>query len=530
MGIFISAGKTAECVALALAFAVMLALSSYKLTGILQSSGYGAKKFAKWLRRKNNLALGRLVLLSLLCLFSCLVLSLAFSFAGEWAALCGIAGYAVFFVLYIIADRKTALRSPVAKTPRFMRLFALDFLLLAIISYILITLLNFAAHVWDSAFFTAVRYVPLAVTPLLIIPVLLLSNALDKIYETPHNARFLKMAKKKLAEAKLTVVGITGSCGKTSTKVILSEILKSRFRVLSTPRSHNTPMGIALTVNGAELENYDIFIAEMGARHPGDIAELCGVCNPDYSVITGICPQHLETFFTLEAIVKAKGEIIEGTRHCTVIAPEAYPYYAEYPRTLKCDGAENIVCTTDGVEFDLALEKRVHVKSRLLGAHAAADIALAAKIASVLGMTADEIAAAIPQIDYIEHRLQLIKSNGVNILDDGYNSNVLGARCALDVLKLFGGKKTVVTPGLVELGVLEEKENYKLGAALAGLDFVILVGDTLISPVRRGYLDNGGDAEKICVCPTLFCAQEKLKEIVTCGDAVLFLNDLPDVY
>ena len=121
-------------------------------------------------------------------------------------------------------------------------------------------------------------------------------------------------------------------------------------------------------------------------------------------------------------------------------------------------------------------------------------------------------------------------SGGVNILDDGYNSNVKGARAALGVLQLFGGAKIVVTPGLVELGVLEEKENYELGKALVGLDFVILVGDTLVTPVKKGYLENGGDEGKLRVKPTLAAAQEEIKTIISAGDTVLFLNDLPDVY
>lgn len=87
-----------------------------------------------------------------------------------------------------------------------------------------------------------------------------------------------------------------------------------------------------------------------------------------------------------------------------------------------------------------------------------------------------------------------------------------------------------MTPGLVELGMLEEKENYHLGEQLVGLDCVILVGETLISPVRKGYIDNGGDIKALKIVPTLQAAQEELKNILKDGDTVLFLNDLPDIY
>ncbi len=147
-----------------------------------------------------------------------------------------------------------------------------------------------------------------------------------------------------------------------------------------------------------------------------------------------------------------------------------------------------------------------------------------------MGMKAADIAAAIPQIDYIEHRLQLIKSGGISVLDDGYNSNVRGAAAAISALKKFGGKKIVVTPGLVELGVLEKSENYALGGELVGLDFVILVGERLVEPVKQGYLEKGGDPEKLKVVLGLEAAKAELQKVIGQGDAVLFLNDLPDAY
>ncbi len=239
----------------------------------------------------------------------------------------------------------------------------------------------------------------------------------------------------------------------------------------------------------------------------------------------------METFGTFANVVKAKGEILTYTKESAITAADCYELFAEYPVNIKkCLCASDIACTKDGTSFTLTLggeSKRAH--TRLLGAHAAENIALAAEAAFAVGMTLDEIVCAIENIDFIEHRLQLIKSGDVNILDDGYNSNVKGARAALKVLKLFDGRKIVVTPGLVELGVLEKQENSALGSELAGFDMVILVGDTLVQPVREGYLQNGGDAEKIIVCQTLAAAQEQLKNYLHAGDTVLFLNDLPDV-
>lgn len=532
MGIFISVPKTVECVVAALVLAALSCAVLYKQTGVLQSSGYSGKKYFAWFAKRGNLSFQRLIFLAMMCTVSSALIGLCFSFAGQWAAVASLSAYLLFFTLYIVADRKLALRSAVTPTPRLKRLYAVTFLVLAIVFYLFITLVNFADCVWGNKFFSYLRYVPLGVMPLLLVPLMLVANALAKIYEVPHNKKFIRNAKRKLAASDIKVIAVTGSYGKTTVKNILNSILSEKYRVLTTPRSHNTPIGIALAVNNAELESYDVFVAEMGARHVGDIAELCEICPPDVSLITGLCGQHLETFLSFQNIVKAKGEILSATRESAVIADDAFDAFADYPcPKSRCDCVSDITASRDGTEFTLTLGgKSRRVKTKLLGEHSAYNIALAAQGAFALGMTLDEICSAIPKIDYIEHRLQLIESNGVNILDDGYNSNVKGARAALGVLKLFDGRKIVVTPGLVELGVLEEDENAALGKELAGFDKVILVGDTLVKFVEKGYLDGGGNAEAISVSTTLAAAQEELKGYVRKGDTVLFLNDLPDVY
>ena len=523
---------TIECIAAALIFTAALSATYYKLLGILQSCGYSNKKLFGWAGKKNNSAVPREVLLFMLCALSHAVIALCFSFAGVWAAVAALSAYILFFILYFVSDRRHALRSPVTFTPRLKRLYVVVVFITAVCVYLTITLLNFAAYLLESDIFNLLRYLPLSVYPLLSLPIIAISNLIAKIYEVPHNKSFVRAAKKKMEGSTVKVVGITGSYGKTSTKQILHSVLSAKFRVLSTPRSHNTPLGLALTINSNDLNSYDIFLAEMGARHVGDIAELCEFCPPDYSAITGICPQHLESFKTEENIVKAKGEILLATKISAVIAPDCIDKFASYDCPKKAaDCARDIVCACDGTSFKLTLGGDCRqVKTKLLGAHSARNIAIAATLAFELGMSIDEIAAAIEKLDFIEHRLQLIENNGVNILDDGYNSNVKGAAAALEVLRTFGGRKIAVTPGLVELGILEESENYALGKNLVGLDEVILVGDTLITPVRKGYLENGGDGSKLHTVPTLFAAQELLKELLGQGDTVLFLNDLPDVY
>lgn len=532
MGIFVSVGKTVECVLIALCFGAFLTMSSAKLLGALQGCNYRSGKLFRWAAKRNNMSFERLALLGMLCVLSSAIVSLCFSFAGEWAAVVGLVPYAVFFGLYIYSDGKIALRVPAVRTKRFKRLEIVLFVVCAVISYIIITLLNFADEVWGAPLFSVLRYSPLAILPLLLIPMICLANEIAKIYEVPHNRTYIKKATEKIASSDITVIGITGSYGKTSTKNILSAMLGKKFRVLTTPRSHNTPIGIALAVNANDLKNFDIFIAEMGARNVGDIAELCEICPPDYSLITGICAQHLETFESLDNIIKAKGEILSATRKKAYLAADCAEYFKDSPCECEtCSCISEVEAGADGTSFTLTLGgESVRVKTRLLGAHCAYNIGLAAGLAFELGVSLKDIASAAEELEFVEHRLQLTTSNGINILDDGYNANVKGARAALSVLRAFGGRKIIVTPGIVELGILEEKENREFGELLAGLDFVILVGDTLVTPVKEGYLSAGGDPEKLAVRETLKDAQTELKKILAQGDTVLFLNDLPDIY
>lgn len=532
MGIFVSVEKTVECVIIAALFALAMLIISSKHMGILQSCGYGNKKYFKWLKKKNNMAFERLCLLSLCSAMAAAVLALCFSFAGGWASVISLAAYVIFFVLYAVADSKVALRTPATLTPRFKRLTAVVWLVYAIVAYLLVTLLNFADSVWDNAVFSYLKYVVLAVLPVLCVPLLCLANLIAKIYEVPKNASYVKKAKAKIGGSDIKVIGITGSYGKTTAKNILTEILQKKYRVLTTPRSHNTPMGLSLAINNNKLEEYDFFIAEMGARNVGDIAELCSLCPPDYSMITGICPQHLESFKSVENIIKAKGEIITATKNCCVIAADCYGQFDGFDADkIKCDCVKDVQSSSRGTRFKLCLggEER-EVCTKLLGEHSAYNIGICAQLAYMLGMNIDEIADAVADLGFVEHRLQLIESNGVNIIDDGYNSNVKGAEAAIEVLKSFGGAKIAVTPGLVELGVLDEEENSALGAKLVGLDYVILVGETLVGFVKNGYLAAGGDSQKLIVVPSLIAAQNVLKDVLKKGDTVLFLNDLPDVY
>ena len=142
---------------------------------------------------------------------------------------------------------------------------------------------------------------------------ILLANAINTPIEVLVKKHYFHEAKNKLASRKdMIKIGITGSYGKTSTKFILGTILQEKYCVLVPPSSFNTPMGLTRVIREQLSDEHQVFIAEMGAKHVGDIAELVELVQPSYGIITSIGPQHLETFKSIENVVKTKYELIEG--------------------------------------------------------------------------------------------------------------------------------------------------------------------------------------------------------------------------
>lgn len=508
----------------------LLSLVSLRQTGILQQQGYEGRALVKWCFKKGNLEGRRYSLLTLALLLLLALFNLCFCFLGHKAAnLISAVPYFGIYALYLISEHKRALKVPLRSTPRVIRLTVCNFILLALFSCGFGFGLEAVAQAIDKEWYYLFRYAYFAFLPFITPFMLAFSNLLMRAYEVPHSRKFVRAAKAKLKAATCVKVGITGSFGKTSVKNFAAAILSEKFRVIATPASYNTPLGIARTVNAEGLD-CDVFLAEMGARKTGDIQELCDMVEPAYGVVTGVCCQHLETFGSLDAVRQEKGVLAKYVER-PVLGKSAEGMSENALLEGRDFCAETVELSEEGVTFSLELNgETLPVALPLYGRQAAQNVALAAALALSLGMSVEEISRGIGRIQPVPHRLELIRANGLNILDDSYNSNVEGARNAVEALRAFQGKKCVVTPGLVELGALEEAKNAELGKELVGIDLVILVGETRVLPVKNGYLEGGGEAEKLKIVPTLAGAQEILARELGAGDCVLFLNDLPDKY
>ena len=375
----------------------------------------------------------------------------------------------------------------------------------------------------------------------------LLSNLINHPVERMVARYYINDAKKVLAgHPGLKIIGVTGSYGKTSTKYILGRMLSERYNVLITPGSYNTPMGVVRTVREQLSATHEVFVCEMGAKQVGDIQEICDICHPDMGVITSVGPQHLNTFGSMENIVRTKFELADAVLAAggRVFLNIENDWIRQKGQEMPCVRyglrpgadvwADEASFDRSGSSFTIhAGERSIPVHTRLLGAHAVLNITAAAAVAIELGLTDTEIKVAVSQLTPVAHRLEM-KSfvNHSILIDDAYNSNPEGCLAAVDVLGSFEGmRKVIVTPGLVELGDKEYECNHALGAAAAKVcDEIILVGEQRSAPLADGAKSAGCPPEKLVVVKSFQEALARLKASATHDTVVLIENDLPDNY
>ena len=264
-------------------------------------------------------------------------------------------------------------------------------------------------------------------------------------------------------------------------------------------------------------------------------------------ILTSVGPQHLDTFKTVERVAKTKYELIDA------LPSDGLAFFSDdngicrelYEKTgirkmisglnpHKDDvWAEEISVSENGSTFYLCTEnERVFCRTSLLGELNIRNILLCASVCIQLEMRPEQIARGIEKLSPVEHRLQLIANQGgITVIDDAFNSNILGAQQAFKVLKEMKGTRFLVTPGMVELGEKEEEMNRSFGGFAAGCcDKAILIGRKRSNAIAEGMKNEGFNTDNILVAASLEEASEMLKELVKAGDTILFENDLPDNY
>ncbi len=450
------------------------------------------------------------------------------------------AGFIVASLLAIAwaeKDPRAASKKRLVMTGRAKRIYWVAFVLLVVFG-LLYTLPGVPLIAW----IIPVHFIPVA---------LALANLLLTPYENHVQQGFWREAHQKLLTLKPTIIGITGSYGKTSTKHLLGHILEMQAPTLITPGSVNTPMGIARIVRERLGSHHRFFVCEMGAYGPGSIARLCRLAPPDLAVLTAFGMAHYERFKSLDTVAKAKLELAESvaSRHGVVVfyqqvleSKGARAFQERYGRTIVVGEGLNTSFQLreasqelhgirakiiwNGQEFEL--------RAPLYGKHHIANMAVAFATACTLGIAPADVITALASVPQIAHRLELKAGvNGSRLIDDAYNSNPVGFASGLellDELKVTGGRRILVTPGMVELGTAHDAEHYKIGV-LAGrcVDVLLSVVPGRIEKLTKGFVETNREGTVI-PCSNLAAAQRWLNENLKAEDIVLMENDLPDLY
>ena len=509
-----------------LAFLVFFAFNTLKSIHMFQLNSYKLPTHIRWLRSNSK------------CLLPGMIGALAVGglLVSSVPEVVAVPITAVIFIVLAITQRPRKAKKPLVYTKRVIRL------ILTIALLLIIT----AALTLCSRSKIAVG-IAVALLALLSPVIALAANVINMPVEHGIKQYYIHDAKRILADCPdLLTIGVTGSYGKTSVKYILHSLLQAEYDVLMTPESYNTPMGVVMTVRNLLRATHQIFVCEMGARHVGDIKELCDIVHPDIGIITSVGPQHLETFHTIENVMKTKFELADAvSEHGKLFLngedTNIQTYRSSYGKAAvsyglssRCDYyASDISVSSKGTAFTVhtpAGECETFT-TRLLGKHNVINIVGAIAICHGLGIPLAKLKPQVWKLESVPHRLQMLCRGGITIIDDAYNSNPAGSRAAIDTLALFEGFKILVTPGMVELGEKQDELNKAFGAyAAKTCDYVILVGKRQTVSIYDGFMSSGYPAEKIYVADNLQDAFSKLHTVDSLGKEkiVLIENDLPD--
>lgn len=536
---------------IALLWAGLTGWRVYRLARFHQMEEYKFNRFARWwVAKQERVFPRRAVGVGIVTAGLCVVMGEGGALLPTLIALAGgiVAGW---------LPAEGEIKKAYVRTPRATRLLVSAWVIEAILAVVLIFV---AAHAVES---DGLRIGLAAVVGLGIwslSPVwLILGNLAMWPVEESSRQRFVRMARATIQRINPTVVGITGSYGKTTTKKFVAELLGGRYRTYATPKSFNTMLGISRAINTDLTDNYalDYFVVEMGAYFPGEIKRICSLTPPRIGIVTEVGPMHLERFKTLERTTIAKYELIAAlpsdgvgifnwdntyvrgmmakNHPATRIGVSKTAEPSNPPADVRLI-ASDVRETLDGLSFTVTDTQTKLVEKfdvPVSGEHNVTNLLCAIAAGLVSDVSLKELAVRAKSLSPSEARLVTQSTvGGVTVINDAYSANPVGARSALRVLGLHQtGRRVVVTPGMVELGDLMEQENRALGEFAAGYATdVILVGAERTRPIAEGLKAAGFPAEKVMIVERVSEAIAWTQTELATGDTVLYLNDLPDVY
>jgi UDP-N-acetylmuramoyl-tripeptide--D-alanyl-D-alanine ligase len=501
---------------------------------LFQQEEYDTRRFARWLVA--NRAGDRRLSLALLVLVAAQLIVAHLTRAAPAWLFPALAGAACLGAAAMEGDPRRA-KKPLAMTARAARIYGI-----ALAIAVLVGVAAALTGPFVIAWLVAAQLVPAA---------LLAANLLLAPLEARVQRRYWREAHAKLMRLNPTVIAVTGSYGKTSVKHILGHVLETAAPTLITPGSVNTAMGIARVIRERLAPHHRYFVVEMGAYGVGSIRRLCALTPPRLCIITAIGKAHYERFKSLDAVAQAKFELAEAARDnggTVVVAADTLDFAG--PRDFVARHRGIAVTVGGGADSDLAIDalsqetdgvravvrwrgEAYELRAPLFGLHQGHNIALAFAAACTLGVAPDDVVASLKSMPQIAHRLEVKRQpDGAVLIDDAYNSNPVGfasALALLDTLRQPGGRRILVTPGMVELGSEHEAEHGRIGRlAAAHADILVAVAPHRVAPLAAAFADAAPQRD-IISCGTFAEARAWLDRNLKARDVVLIENDLPDL-
>lgn len=505
-------------------------LSAIRSLAIIQQKNYKKEKSTPTIKKEKLSIFIEIIIIGML-------LTLIALFDIFWATVSTIL-LAAFYIIdkFIRINEKTKL--PLKYTKRIKRLFSVYIFTIAVLLYLI-------SFFGENHLVILISFILLSVNSYLVETLNRLISPLEEL----NNERYVKNAQEKLQASNLIKIGITGSFGKTSVKNILFELLSKKYKVLKTEQNYNTPLGIALCVNRSNLNDYEIFIAEMGARYIGDIQKLTEIVKPTIAITTGIAEQHLATFKSIDNIISEKSKLSESIPEngfCVFNLDNSYSVDIFNKNksnktgiSIKDNDAakifiKNIKINNKLTNFDIVFnntnEEIMNCETKLLGEHNVVNIALAVGVARYLGIENQDMISAIRELKPVPHRLEIIENNrDITILDDTYNANIEGVKSAFQVLKQFSGRKVVLTQGIAEGGDKSKEINTEVGKYLSQVADLVMLTGVNAKYIEQGLMDNEYDKSKILIYGSLQEAEKDFIDKIKKGDVFLLQNDLIDI-
>ena len=311
-----------------------------------------------------------------------------------------------------------------------------------------------------------------------------------------------RAARTRLATA--SVVAITGSVGKTSTKDLTAGALGAGLEVVASEKSFNNEIGVPLTLANA-APSIEVAVIEMGARGAGHLTLLCDVARPTVGVVTAVAPAHTEAFGSLDAVAAAKGELVEAlpVDGVAVLNSDDERVAAMSARTtarvLRYSATGS--ASADVVAFDVSVDDalrprfaaatpwgRIDVALEARGVHQVGNALAALAVAGSCGVSLEDAASGLASAALSPWRMELARtSSGTLVLNDAYNANPASMAAALEALAALPARRRVAVVGeMAELGAISEAEHQAVAASARrlGVDLIAVgTGDYGVTPV-----------------------------------------------